>query len=679
MRWKIKAFVFCEQQQSLSDEQNSVRIEPMMCELLAYFCRHQGSVVSKEQLLDEVWHGRFVSDNTVSKLVTKLRKALQDDARNPEYIVTIPKRGYRFIASAQQINETTATEYGAESSEVTSSYFLRTLIAVMALVCVAVAWWLLSPNSESTAITTAKAITADRGSEDFPAFSPDGKRLAYMHHDGDRFRLLVKQLDTGETVEVNHGDGIGVGPGDWNDTGTKLVYLVATSEQCQYFTREFNGIIMSEPQLIHTCNTGSYGGVAFTHDDNVVVFAESPGQGKPYSLYRLMIDTGEIQWLPQPELHLGGNSQFDLHPFENKLLISSPDENQWEGFYQLDMDSQELTLLFRLNAYICCGIWSHDGEHVVLMGEHPAREIIQYDLTGKHKTVLFVGPQQIRRPKRHNNGVDYTFSAYTYDLNVDAYSISDKQSRSLLNDTFDERLPVFSPQSDRVAYISLTTGSEELWMYDLQTGMKTKITEFADGRHYVDLAWSPDEKLVAALTLNAIHIIELQSGNYTVLPVPEKELRGMSFKSPSELAFSVRMGESWQVVVFNLNSNAMSRLDPQWQSVQFDISPANWLWVNQQQEWFQGENAEPLAMPGESQSPFLGRQFAVKKSGSALAVFDWSDGQLDVYKMGSTKPIATLESRTGHFSIREDAVLINRRASALISSDIYQTYQVPSH
>ncbi len=679
MRWKIKAFVFCEQQQSLSDEHNSVRIEPMMCELLAYFCRHQGSVVSKEQLLDEVWHGRFVSDNTVSKLVTKLRKALQDDARNPEYIVTIPKRGYRFIASAVQIDEATAPEDGAYSVEATSSYSLRTLIAVMALVCVAVAWWLLSPNSESTAITTAKAITSDRGSEDFPAFSPDGKRLAYMHHDGDRFRLLVKQLDTGETVEVNHGDGIGVGPGYWNDTGSKLVYLVATSERCQYFTREFNGIIMSEPQLIHTCNTGSYGGVKFTHDDNVVVFAESPGQEKPYSLYRLVIDTGEIQWLPQPELHLGGNSQFDIHPFENKLLISSPDENQWEGFYQLDMDSQELTLLFRLNAYICCGIWSHDGEHVVLMGEHPAREIIQYDLTGKHKTVLFVGPQQIRRPKRHSNGVDYTFSAYTYDLNVDAYSISGKQSRSLLNDTFDERLPVFSPQSDRVAYISLTTGSEELWLYDLQTGMKSKITEFADGRHYVDLAWSPDEKHVAALTLNAIHIIDLQSGHSKVLPVPEKELRGISFKSPSELAFSVRMGERWQVVVFNLNSNAMFRLDPQWQSVQFDISPANWLWVNQQQEWFQGEDAEPLAMPGKSLSPFLGRQFAVKKSGDVLAVFDWSDGQLEVYKTGSTIPIATLESQTGHFSVSDDSVLINRRASALISSDIYQTYQVSGH
>ena len=103
MRWKIKGFEFCEHQQTLTKEHSAVRLEPMTSELLAYFCRHQNLVVSKAQLLEEVWRGRFVSDNTVSKLVTKLRKALKDDARNPAFIVTVPKRGYRFVAGASQI------------------------------------------------------------------------------------------------------------------------------------------------------------------------------------------------------------------------------------------------------------------------------------------------------------------------------------------------------------------------------------------------------------------------------------------------------------------------------------------------------------------------------------------------------------------------------------------------
>ncbi|HAI73664.1 MAG TPA: hypothetical protein DCL26_15165, partial [Alteromonas australica] len=94
-------------------------------------------------------------------------------------------------------------------------------------------------------------------------------------------------------------------------------------------------------------------------------------------------------------------------------LISSPDKQQWEGFYQLDLETQQLSLLFKLNAYICCGIWSHDGQHVVLMGEHPARDIVQYTLDGSEKTVLFSCPLQLHRPERHSNRLDYVFTAFT--------------------------------------------------------------------------------------------------------------------------------------------------------------------------------------------------------------------------------------------------------------------------
>ena len=102
----------------------------------------------------------------------------------------------------------------------------------------------------------------------------------------------------------------------------------------------------------------------------------------PYELFEINLQTQLKKKLNQPEIFLGGNSQFDIHPFENKLLISSPDKQQWEGFYSLNLQTDELTLLFKQDAYICCGIWSHDGERVVLMGEYPAYQLISYDLNG---------------------------------------------------------------------------------------------------------------------------------------------------------------------------------------------------------------------------------------------------------------------------------------------------------
>ena len=74
-----------------------VEIEPKLLELLAFFIRKPNTIISRQALLDEVWANTYVTDNAINKLVGNLRKVLNDDAKTPRYIQTIPKRGYRFI------------------------------------------------------------------------------------------------------------------------------------------------------------------------------------------------------------------------------------------------------------------------------------------------------------------------------------------------------------------------------------------------------------------------------------------------------------------------------------------------------------------------------------------------------------------------------------------------------
>jgi DNA-binding winged helix-turn-helix (wHTH) protein len=76
---------------------SSVQLEPKVMEVLACLAGRQGAVVSKEELVREVWEGRFVSDDVVWRSIGELRRALGDDARKPAYIQTIAKRGYRLV------------------------------------------------------------------------------------------------------------------------------------------------------------------------------------------------------------------------------------------------------------------------------------------------------------------------------------------------------------------------------------------------------------------------------------------------------------------------------------------------------------------------------------------------------------------------------------------------------
>jgi DNA-binding winged helix-turn-helix (wHTH) protein len=74
------------------------RIEPKAMQVLILLASHPGAVVSRAELLDQVWGGRFVGDDAVSAAIIKLRRAFEDDARSPRVIETVHKSGYRLIA-----------------------------------------------------------------------------------------------------------------------------------------------------------------------------------------------------------------------------------------------------------------------------------------------------------------------------------------------------------------------------------------------------------------------------------------------------------------------------------------------------------------------------------------------------------------------------------------------------
>ena len=75
-----------------------VRVEPKAMRVLSYLAERRGEVVSRHDLEAHVWTGMVVTDDAVTNTVIKLRKALGDKARDPTYIETIAKSGYRLIA-----------------------------------------------------------------------------------------------------------------------------------------------------------------------------------------------------------------------------------------------------------------------------------------------------------------------------------------------------------------------------------------------------------------------------------------------------------------------------------------------------------------------------------------------------------------------------------------------------
>jgi DNA-binding winged helix-turn-helix (wHTH) protein/TolB-like protein len=71
-------------------------------DVLAYLVQHGGRVVSKDELIRAVWPTTVVEENNLNQAISTLRRALGDPRESPRYILTVPGRGYQFIASVQE-------------------------------------------------------------------------------------------------------------------------------------------------------------------------------------------------------------------------------------------------------------------------------------------------------------------------------------------------------------------------------------------------------------------------------------------------------------------------------------------------------------------------------------------------------------------------------------------------
>ena len=87
----------------------AVHLEPKVMDLLVYMSHESNKVHSREELLDNVWHGMVVSDEALTNAIIKLRKAFNDDAHHPHFIETLPKRGYRLIAEVKTADSKSKT------------------------------------------------------------------------------------------------------------------------------------------------------------------------------------------------------------------------------------------------------------------------------------------------------------------------------------------------------------------------------------------------------------------------------------------------------------------------------------------------------------------------------------------------------------------------------------------
>ena len=126
----------------ISKGDKTIRLEPKVMEVLVYLASNPEHVISREELEEKIWTGTIVGYDALTSTMLKLRKAFHDSPKDPQIIETVPKRGYRLIATISPITDreqsslTPSPATSLATSIFKSRYWLITLVVVSILLII---------------------------------------------------------------------------------------------------------------------------------------------------------------------------------------------------------------------------------------------------------------------------------------------------------------------------------------------------------------------------------------------------------------------------------------------------------------------------------------------------------------------------------------------------------------
>jgi len=149
----------------LNREDEETRVEPRVMAVLLDLAAHAGQVRTKDDIIEAVWADTYVGEAALSRCISELRRTLGDDARDPKYIETLPKRGYRMVAPVSALEHDNSSRSGLLLPERKRSLW-QTLVAAAIVLALFLAWWQGMPAPGAGAIKTIAILPLRALSDD---------------------------------------------------------------------------------------------------------------------------------------------------------------------------------------------------------------------------------------------------------------------------------------------------------------------------------------------------------------------------------------------------------------------------------------------------------------------------------------------------------------------------------
>jgi Tol biopolymer transport system component/DNA-binding winged helix-turn-helix (wHTH) protein len=522
--------------------------------VLVELVRNVGQTVTRDQLLDRVWTGRFPTPDVLTQAVKELRRALGDDSKPPQYIETIPKLGYRLIAPVlvldgpesavvietatpvveQRAIESRPLERRAvdEPREIASANdapipphvprFTRALrwtlvVAGCGIVLAAAAIVIAHLRSDAAAAARAsrtwtvgarRVITSDPGAERRPQLSPDGTRVAFAAPDPvATTRVVVRSIEPSQVVHITHGGDTQEMLPAWSPDGTRIAFERVDEDACTMYVASSLG---GDEREVGACRDVTVNYFDWTPDGRGLITAQSPTGGGELALVKLDLDSGEREFLKYART----DADQDLEPHyspDGRFIAFRRGVAPYSDLYVMPSAGGDVRQVTHIASRIRGHTWTRDGRALVFASNFGgAMALYAVDVESGHVQSLGVAPAEYPDAARDADTIAYEIPRTQNQLAEISLAETGLTETGLAGDRVETLAPstgsdyasALSPDGARIAFVSDRGGRSQLWLDDRATGAVTPLSEANESPLFWP-RWRADGKAMVAVRIDA--------------------------------------------------------------------------------------------------------------------------------------------------------------------------------
>ncbi|MEX0299523.1 MAG: winged helix-turn-helix domain-containing protein [Kordiimonas sp.] len=481
---------------TLSKGEETSAVEPRVMEVLHYLAQRQNQVISRYELMDEIWHSN-VSDGAISRVIGLLRKALNDNADTPEYIQTVAKKGYRLIAPVTDLShELVSPKHKATAPKAIKSIFFAA-VAVFAIVG-AILFFHNSTDVPAVTIKTPRfaQLTSDPGFEYDATLSQDENWLLYRHRDtvSAAYNLFLSVRDTGEVKQLTNTNMHAYSPAFSRDQ-RHIAYFMKGQNYCRLkmLTLDASAKVTEEREL-YTCGAfDHYSNVVWAKDGKSVYFTDRASAEVPYQIHQLQIATGRVMAISQSNDTYYGDNELALSPSGKQLAFF---RNKYWGnneVYIMDLATGIERKVKELG-YLAWNIsWTADEKHLLFSDNRNGGELLQINTQTGDILSLYYAPQSIISPELSSSGRSIIYATEFADVDMWERPLGDMAitpKKMIGSSSRIDMQPVTTPDGKKTLFLSDRNGSMQLW---LRNGEQlTAMTSLQTQARIDRFVWHPD-------------------------------------------------------------------------------------------------------------------------------------------------------------------------------------------